>query len=55
MHCSALGSKTLIVAKVDEILSDTEAKIQIYEKRIAGNKLCIVCHLKKFWSQSTGN
>ena len=38
MYCSTLGSKTLLVAKVDEVISDTEAKVQIYEKKLAGNK-----------------
>ena len=33
MYCSALEAKTLIVAKVDEVLSNTEAKVQIYEKK----------------------
>ena len=38
MYCSALRSKPLLVAKVDEVISDTEAKVQIYEKKLADNK-----------------
>ena len=34
MYCSTLGSKTLLVAKVHEVISDTEAKIQIYIKKL---------------------
>ena len=39
MYCSALRSKPLIAAKVDEVITDTKAKVQIYEKRLADNKL----------------
>ena len=38
MYCSALRSKPLLVAKIDEFISDTKAKIQIYEKKLADNK-----------------
>ena len=38
MYCSALRSKPLLVAKVDEVISDTKAKVQIYEKKLADNK-----------------
>ena len=38
MYYSTLGSKSLLVAKVDEVISDTEATVQIYEKKLAGNK-----------------
>ena len=38
MYCSALRSKPLLVAKVDEVISGTKAKVQIYEKKLADNK-----------------
>ena len=38
MYYSALRSKPLLVAKVDEVISDTEAIVQIYEKKLADNK-----------------
>ena len=32
VYCSAFQSKALLVAKIDEVISNTEAKVQIYEK-----------------------
>lgn len=47
MYYSELGSKRLIVAKVEEIISGTEAKVLIYQKKVDANKTMYVLPQEK--------
>lgn len=47
MYFSTLGSKQLLLAKVEEVVSNTEAKIQKYQRTVAGNKIAYTLPAEK--------